>query len=389
METPSGSPEFVPPPPLSPPPIITAPKSPRKSRGWMVVAIILLVVLMFSLFGNLTQFVGNTLSFHNGLRTEAFGSGREIGPKLEEFTLENNHSPNKIAVITIDGIITSHEADPSGNSMVDVIQAQLDRARADKHVKAVLLKMDSPGGEVLASDDIYNAIRDFETDDAATDGKPAHKGKPVIVSMGSLAASGGYYISSACRWITANKLTITGSIGVIMHGYNYRGLMDKVGVAPMTFKSGKFKDMLSGEREPSEISQEERQMVQGLIDETFAQFKEVVADGRGDAHKANKSDGKALVDDWKDYADGRVFSGQQALDLGFVDELGNFDDAVDRACKIAGVENANLVEYRERYDISNFLSLFGQGAQAKDIKLNVGIEAPKLRAGLMYFLYQP
>jgi protease-4 len=272
--------------------------------------------------------------------------------------------------------------------MVDVIQAQLDRARDDKRVKAVLLKMDSPGGEVLASDDIYNAIRDFQENETNELGVVT-RGKPVIVSMGSLAASGGYYISSACRWITANKLTITGSIGVIMHGYNYRGLMDKVGVAPMTFKSGKFKDMLSGEREPGEISQEERDMVQGLIDETFEQFKDVVADGRGNAHDLNKKEGKALAKDWEDYADGRVLSGQQALDLGFVDELGNFDDAVDRAMKIAGVEQANLIEYRERYDLSNFLSLFGQSGQAKDIKLNVGIEAPKLRAGLMYFLYQP
>jgi protease-4 len=270
-----------------------------------------------------------------------------------------------------------------------VIQAQLDRARADKHVKAVILKVDSPGGEVLASDEIYKAIRDFETDDADVHGKADGKGKPVICSMGSLAASGGYYISSGCRWIVANDLTITGSIGVIMHGYNYRGLMDKIGVAPMTFKSGKFKDMLSGDREPADIPAEERSMVQGLIDETFERFKDVVADGRGAAHDLNKKDGKALADNWEDFADGRVLSGKQALDLGLVDELGDFDDAVDRAMKIAHVNDANLVEYRERYDLSNFLSMFGQSGQAHDIKLNLGVEVPKLRAGLMYYLYQP
>ena len=127
--------------------------------------------------------------------------------------------------------------------MVDVIQAQLDRAKDDKHVKAVILKVDSPGGEVMASDQINKAIVKFQEDSK----------KPVVCSMGSLAASGGYYISAPCRWIVADDLTITGSIGVIMHGYNYRGLMDKVGVLPMTFKSGKYKDMLSPDRSTNDI----------------------------------------------------------------------------------------------------------------------------------------
>ncbi len=246
----------------------------------MIAAIILTLLLALSVFGNLTQFIASALSFKHGLRTEAFGSVRDVGPKLDECMLENNHSANKIAVITVDGIITSHDRDEAGNNMVDVIQAQLDRASEDRKVKAVILKVDSPGGEVLASDEIYKAIRDFQTTDAEERGKPGHKGKPVICSMGSLAASGGYYISSGSRWIVANELTLTGSIGVIMHGWNYRGLMDKVGIAPMTYKSGKFKDMLSGERATNEIPPEERAMVQDLIDKTYGRFKEVVADGR-------------------------------------------------------------------------------------------------------------
>ncbi len=355
----------------------------------MITSIILLAVLAFSLFGNLAQFIGSALSFRSGLHSESFGSARDAGPKLEEFVLENNKSQNKIAVISVDGIISSHEFNGSGNNLVELIKAQLDRAENDKRVKAVILKVDSPGGEVLASDEIYNAIRAFETDDQDEHGKPATKGKPVICSMGSLAASGGYYISSGCRWIVANELTITGSIGVIMHGWNYRGLMDKVGVAPMTYKSGKFKDMLSGDRAPGEIPAEERAMVQDLIDETYGKFKAIVADGRSAAHEANKKSGKALADKWEEFADGRVLSGKQALELGLVDELGNFDDAVDRAMKIAKIDSANLVEYRERYDFANLLSMFGQSGQAHDIKLNLGVEVPKLRAGLMYFLYQP
>ncbi|MEI7535028.1 MAG: signal peptide peptidase SppA [Verrucomicrobiae bacterium] len=378
----------TPPPPLSVPPLIAPPSAPKPRRSWGLIITCIILALLLGLAGLVIigQFTAHSLSFNHNFKT---ASAREVGPKLEECLLEDNDSQNKIAVITVDGIISGHDYDQSGNNLVDVIQAQLDRAADDRHVKAVILKVDSPGGEVLASDDIYKAICAFQADEPDDHGKPGRKGKPVICSMGSLAASGGYYISSGCRWIVANELTITGSIGVIMHGYNYRGLMDKVGVAPMTFKSGKFKDMLSGEREPSEIPPEERAMVQGLIDETYEKFKGVVADGRTAAHELNKKLGAALADNWADYADGRVLSGKQALDLGLVDQLGDFDDTVDRALEIARLKSANLVEYRERYDLSNFLSLFGQSSQSHDIKLNLGVEAPKLQAGLMYFLYQP
>ncbi len=375
-------------PPTLSPPIITppTPPKPRQSRGWMITAIILAVLLGFASLVILGQFVTRTMSFNHSFKT---ASAREVGPKLEECILEDNDSPNKIAVITVDGIISGHDADEAGYNLVDIIQAQLDRASDDKRVKAVILKVDSPGGEVLASDEIYKAIREFESDEPDEHGKPGRKGKPVICSMGSLAASGGYYISSGCRWIVANDLTITGSIGVIMHGWNYRGLMDKVGIAPMTFKSGKYKDMLSGEREPSEIPPEEREMVQGLINETYGKFTNVVAEGRSAAHALNQKEGAALADDWMEYADGRVVSGSQALDLGLVDELGDFDDTVDRTLEITQLKSANLIEYRERYDLSNLLSMFGQSGKAHDLKLDLGVEAPKLQAGLMYFLYQP
>ena len=99
--------------------------------------------------------------------------------------------------------------------------------------------------------------------------------------------------------------------------------------------------------------------------------------------------GRALADNWADFADGRVVSGKEALEHGFVDELGDFDDAVSRAQKIAGIKDCNLVEYRERYDLSNFLSMFGQSSQAHDIKLELGADVPKLRAGCLYFLYEP
>ncbi|MGA3163200.1 MAG: signal peptide peptidase SppA [Verrucomicrobiota bacterium] len=366
------------PPLLTPPPVIAPPPppKPRRSRGWMIATIILFVLLAFSVFVIFTQFISsqfNTLSFNDGFRG---GITRETGPRLEECMLEDHDAASKIAVIRVEGTITDQRTDGADNSMVDVIRAQFDRAKKDHRVKAVVLKVDSPGGEVLATDEIKKAVARFQED----------SGKPVICSMGSLAASGGYYISAPCRWIVANPLTITGSIGVLLQTWNYRGLMDKVGLMPVTYKSGKFKDMLGGERSTNEIPAEERVMVQGLIDETYQQFKSVVAEGRKAAHEKNKKEGHALVADWANYADGRVFSGSEACKLGFVDQLGDFRDAVKRAKEIAGLPSANLVEYRERYDISNFLHLLGQSASSHTVKLDLGMELPKLQAGELYFL---
>ncbi len=302
---------------------------------------------------------------------------------LEESVVEHTNSDNKIAIIELQGVITG-EIEREGMSMPTYIAEQFKAAAKDSDVKAVILKVDSPGGEVLAADEINKTITKFETD----------SGKPVIVSMGSLAASGGYYVSAPCRWIVANELTITGSIGVIMHGYNYRGLMDKVGVQPHVFKSGRFKDMLSGEREPeNKLTPDERRtraeedaMVQAMIDETFGKFKDIVKTGRDDAAKKNSGKGKTLVDDWQDYADGRVFSGKKALSLGFVDEVGDFRTAVQRAQNIAGISKANLVEYRVPFDLGSVLfHLFGK-TETPALRVDIGFDLPKIQAGRMYFM---
>ena len=335
----------------------------------MIIALVLLVLLGISVLANL----GHLLS---GLVPMKVAGANSVGPRLEEVTSEDNGASSKIAVVEVNGIITSRALDQSGYGMVEVIKAQLKRATEDNKVKAVLLKVDSPGGEVLASDEISRAIAEFQA---------TRNGKPVVCSMGGLAASGGYYVSAPCRWIVANDLTITGSIGVIMSSWNYRGLMDKVGVRPQTFKSGKYKDMLSGSREPESITPEERQMVQSLIDETYGKFKSVVAAGRKRAQEKNRDKGRALSEDWADYADGRILSGTEAFRLGFVDELGTFDDAVKRAKSIAGIPRANLIEYQQRFDISDLFRMFGK-SDSKAIKVDLGMEVPKLQAGQLYFL---
>jgi len=333
----------------------------------MILALILLVLLGVSVLMNFGQL------FDSMFRIQTTHT-RAAGPQLHEIVVEYNRASAKIAVVPIEGIITDMQ-DRAGFSMVEVLKAQLKKAQEDDKVEAVLLKVDSPGGEVLASDEISRAITEFQK----------KSGKPVVVSMGSLAASGGYYVSAPCRWIVANELTITGSIGVIMSSWNYRGLMSKVGIRPFTYKSGKYKDMLSGSRDPDEIPAEEREMLQRLIDQTYDRFKEVVTQGRNYAHEQNKDEGKALASNWTDYADGRVLSGKEAHQLGFVDELGNFEIAVNRAKELTGIPRANLVEYRLRVDIADILGLFGQ-SESRVIKVDLGVEAPKLEAGRLYFL---
>jgi len=341
----------------------------------MIIAIILFAILAISFLMNLRQYAKNFVS----------SGGKHIhssGPRLEEVIIEDNDAADKIAVVDIKGIITSRVNDGGGYNLVDVVKAQLKSAEDDSKVKAVILKVDSPGGEVLASDEIARLLVDFQKDSK----------KPVIASMGNLAASGGYYVSSPCQWIVANELTITGSIGVIMHGLNYRGLMDKVGLAPQVYKSGKFKDMLSPDRKLEDIPPEEREMVQHLIDETYAKFKQVVQDGRSIAQQKNKGNaekGRPLANDWANYADGRVLSGKEAYDLGFVDQLGNFQDAVKRAKILGGIggnASANLIQFQQRYDLGDFLRMFGKSQTPPVVKVDLGVEGPKLQVGQMYFL---
>jgi len=307
------------------------------------------------------------------------GGGGKLGAandNLQEVVLEEGASSDKIAVIAVEGMISSYSYDGTGKSMVDYVESMLERATSDASVKAVLLQVDSPGGEVLASDDIYKLIKEFQRD----------SGKPVVCVMEGMAASGGYYVSAPCRWIVANELTMTGSIGVIMQGFNFRGLMDKVGVEPLTFKSGRMKDMLSSTKRPGEITGEERKIIQDFIDETFGRFKSIVQEGRSAAAKKNGEEGRGLIEKWEDYADGRLLSGKQAFEHGFIDELGEFDDAVSRTEKIAGTSGATLVAYRKLINFGNFFRLLGEGGGETTVKVDLGIEMPQLHVGRAYFL---
>jgi protease-4 len=375
------------PPPVTPPPVIpaqhyappplTMPPAPRPRSSviWKILTVLFLALFILSLLFNLAGF-SRTVFPHPRTMTD-----RNLN--LEEITVSSTNSDHKIALIEVDGVISSSEIDRTGIDMVQYIKDQFKMAERDNDVKAVILKVNSPGGEVMASDEINKIITRFQDQ--------THR--PVVASMGTLAASGGYYVSTPCRWIVANELTITGSIGVIMHGYNYRGLMDKVGIRPQVFKSGKFKDMLSGEREDKNLTPEEQrtrdeedQMVQALIDETFNKFKDVVKTGRGRAAEENAPEGKTLVADWQDFADGRVLSGKQALNFGFVDELGDFDTAVRRAESLAKISSASIVQYRMPTDLGSVLGRLLGKTEVPALKIDLGMDLPKLEAGRMYFI---
>jgi len=192
------------------------------------------------------------------------------------------------------------------------IVKQLNDLRKDDSVKAVVLRIDSPGGVVGPSQEIHAEVKKL----AAT--------KKVVVSMGSIAASGGYYIAAAASRIVANPGTITGSIGVLMRFSNLEGMMGKIGMKSFTLKAGKFKDVGSPARP---MTEQDKAMLQGVIDNTHAQFVRAVAEGR-----------KLSEADIREIADGRIFTGEQALDLKLVDRLGTLQDAIEEAGKLAGIK---------------------------------------------------
>jgi len=200
----------------------------------------------------------------------------------------------------------------------------------DPSIKAIVLRIDSPGGAVAPSQEIYEEIRKAVTK------------KKIVVSMGSVAASGGYYIAAPATRIVANPGTLTGSIGVIMEIPNVEGLMNKIGVKTEVIKSGRHKDIASVFRG---IKKEEREILQGVLDNVHEQFIKAVAEGR-----------KMLIEDVRKIADGRVFTGEQALKAGLIDEIGNLEDAIKAAARLAGIKGEPaVVSKEERFSLIHML----------------------------------
>ena len=229
---------------------------------------------------------------------------------------------DKIAVIYVDGVIIGGRGQSglfAETGGTDYLIKQLHEAREDKSVKAILLRINSPGGSAPASQEMGEEIK-----------KVRASGKLVVASMGDVAASGGYWLAACSDKIYANPSTLTGSIGVYMPYTNWEELYEKIGVRQEKIKSGPHKDILSPERS---MTEEERAIIQTMVDDMYNQFVTIVSEGR-----------KMEPERVRQLADGRIYTGNQAKELGLVDELGNMYDAIDGTASLAGIKGKPVLK---------------------------------------------
>ncbi len=327
------------------------------NRNLGCLSIFLFVALCASVLMNFILAVTAFQRFEGG-RAEV-----EYRPRFTEMILQRGTrgSSNKIAVISLRGLISTGVAGNVGESMVDDLRWELEQARNDNNVRAVVLEVDSPGGEVTASDMIYNAV-------VMTRAK-----KPVVVYMESLAASGGYYVSCGGKYLMANDTSITGSIGVIIQTLNYEQLFNKIGLASVVFKSGKFKDMLNGARP---ITPEEHDYIQSFVMKTYDKFLGIVAKERNLSADALRNG----------IADGRILSGRDALDDKLIDGLGQIEDAYAKAKELGHAPDAKVVKYGPPFSLGRVFRMLTKSGDTK-IELSLpGQLAPQLESGRAYFL---
>ena len=274
----------------------------------------------------------------NSLFSDLMASGNE---EFTEDTLEDGNEFNKIAVLEVDGTIQDTGDTQSILSSAGynhkAFMKKLDKVKNDSSVKGIILKVNSPGGGVVESAEIHDKIVEIQEEAK----------KPVYVSMGSMAASGGYYISAPADKIFASPETLTGSLGVIMSGYNFEGLAEKYGVEFVTIKSGPYKDIMSSTRE---MTDKERDILQTMIDNSYDGFVKVIADGRG--LKENEV---------RKIADGRIYDGRQAKDLNLIDDFGYLDDVINSMKTDNNWKDAMVVSYS---DSGGFASMFGMTAKS-------------------------
>lgn len=317
---------------LAPVEIVTR-RPPTPPRRRSAFGLLLMLLLVLALGGSM--FLNLALLFRG-----AFDSSSEV---KEKFFSHARTGTQKVAILSIEGMILDGEG---------FVKRQIDRAIKDDSVKAVVLRIDSPGGSVNAADYMYHHLRKL--------GEEAKK--PIVVSMGGVAASGGYYCAMAVGatpdTIFAEPTTWTGSIGVIIPHYNVASLLKQWGIKNDSIVSHPLKDALSFSRE---MSESERQLVQALVDDAFGRFKDVVKYGRPKFQK----DSAAL----DKLATGQVFSATQAKEGGLVDKIGYVEEAIDRAIELAHLdkEDVRVVKYEPEPSLSDLLL----GAQSRSPRLDV------------------
>lgn len=275
---------------------------------------------------------------------------------LREETIRGE-GEDKILLTSITGFISDQPTQRAfglvqEQSTLARVAAELRKARKDEAIKAVVLRIDSPGGGVAASDEIYHRIREFARE----------TGRPVIASLGGVAASGGYYVACGADHILAHPTTITGSIGVIIAGINLAGLLDKIGVEEETYTSGPHKDLLSPLKG---ATPEEREIIQGVLDNLFQRFVAVVEQNRPELEQTRMNT----------ITDGRIFSAREARELGLVDTIGRVGDAIELARKRIDTDQARVIAYRRPGGSSEtvYSALDGGHATGTDLPAQVNI----------------
>ncbi len=294
----------------------------------------------------------------------AAGSGVQTASFQEEYV--SGTGTDKVAVVPVEGTIASADTSVPGTQppvTPEGLADALDQAAEDQAVAAVVLEVNSPGGGVTASDEMQQSILDFKRT----------TGKPVVVSMGDTAASGGYYISTAADRIVANETTITGSLGVIFSLTNFAELADEYGVRQEVIKSGEFKDMGSSFRD---LTPEEREIFQSLVDESYDEFVEVIVQGRDIPEERVR-----------EIADGRIYSGEQARELGLVDSFGGLDEAAKISQELANVQGATVVRYVQPETFTD--ALLARLAPREPEALRIAEEAGLDLDPMPYYLYLP
>ncbi|WP_285765671.1 signal peptide peptidase SppA [Peribacillus sp. SI8-4] len=300
-------------------------------KRWAALGIAAVLFFVSILVGTATTFfTADTESVID----EIFASDSEFYEEI----IEGEDYTNVIAVFDVEGTIQdTGEASLLSSATYNhrAFMDKLKMAEENDDIKGIILRVNSPGGGVVESAEIYDKILDIKK-----------VKKPVYVSMGSMAASGGYYISAPADKIYASPETMTGSLGVIMHGYNYEKLAKKYGVEFETIKSGPHKDIMSPTRE---MTGEERDILQNMINNSYDQFVKVIADGRGMTEQEVRK-----------IADGRIYDGRQAKENHLIDDFGHLDDVIAAMKKDIGKKDAQVIRYT---DEAGFGSLFSMGAQ--------------------------
>jgi protease IV len=349
----------------TPPPYYSAPPA-KSGKGCLWLTVILLSIALIAAFGIILLMAGS--STVEGLAEVTKSHPKPI-KKFSEVMVQagDKSSSDRILQIDLEGPIFSDSQQVSAfnpaQSLVDTIKRSLAQAVNDPKVKAIVLRVNSPGGEVTASDNLYAAV------------KAANAKKPIVVFMDSVAASGGYYAAAPATKIIANETTLTGSIGVIMQGYAYHGIMDKVGLGTHTFTSGKFKDTLSGARP---MREDEKAYIQNMVDQMYERFLTVVAEGR-------KIDKETLRNG---IADGRVMGGKDALQAKLVDQLGYIEDAYNEARKLGKSQGAMVIRYKQQMSLFDAFGIEAEAKAGQKIQLHVpGLSAMHaLKPGCLYYM---